>query len=144
MIYCSGCGTQLKDDAKFCPQCGAAPKQGTAEQQAQSEGVSSNDKTMAVLSYFFFFLPLIAAPESRFARYHANQGLILLLTYIAMGIVNSVLYRILGWRLWALVGLVFALGYLFVTALGIIGIINAAQNREKPMPLIGSLFTIIK
>ena len=41
----------------------------------------SDGKAMSILAYFgiLFFLPLVVCPQSRFGRFHANQGLILLL-----------------------------------------------------------------
>ncbi|NLA78908.1 MAG: hypothetical protein GX845_05135, partial [Erysipelothrix sp.] len=38
------------------------------------EDIEKN-KTMAGLAYLIFFLPLVAAPESKFGKFHANQGL---------------------------------------------------------------------
>src|ERR1035437_3247453 len=35
------------------------------------------NKAMAILGYIFFVIPLAAAPKSKFARFHANQGLLL-------------------------------------------------------------------
>lgn len=40
-------------------------------------------KTMAGLSYLLFFLPLVACHESKYAKFHANQALLLLITAIA-------------------------------------------------------------
>jgi hypothetical protein len=33
------------------------------------------NKVMAILAYIIFFIPLLAARDSHFAMYHANQGL---------------------------------------------------------------------
>ena len=56
-------------------------------------------KIWSILAYFgiLFFLPLVCAPQSRFGRFHANQGLILLLTSLILGIVNVVLQIMIGW-----------------------------------------------
>ncbi len=45
-------------------------------------------KGLAVLAYIFFLIPLIAAPNSKFARFHANQGLLLfiLLVIVVFGV----------------------------------------------------------
>ena len=32
-----------------------------------------NNKTIAGLAYFIFFLPLLVSPQSKFARFHANH-----------------------------------------------------------------------
>jgi len=112
---------------------------------------AQNNKAMGILAYFIFFIPLLAAKESRFARYHANQGLILLIFYVGIGIINSILSGIFvvslltgGFGAWAIISLIFTLVYLALAAVGILGIVNAAQGKMKPMPVIGSLFTIIK
>jgi len=40
-----------------------------------------------------FFVPLVMCPTSKLGRYCANQGLLVLLTYMALGLVRG----ILGW-----------------------------------------------
>ncbi len=45
------------------------------------------NKTIAGLAYVLFFLPLIACPDSKFGRFHANQALLLVLVSIAGNIV---------------------------------------------------------
>jgi uncharacterized membrane protein len=113
------------------------------------EDIQQN-KTMAILAYFIFFLPLLAAKESKFARYHANQGLVLLLAFIAVAIVSSIITSIIvaamtfsGLGALAIVGLLFTLVDIAIGVLGIIGIVNAAQGKVKPMPVLGGI-TIIK
>ncbi|PWW05041.1 putative membrane protein [Paenibacillus cellulosilyticus] len=96
--------------------------------------VQSN-KGMAIVAYIIFFIPLLAAPNSAFARYHANQGLTLFITCVALNIVLGII-PIIGWLL-----LPFAnLGCL---ALAVIGIASAAQGGAKPLPVIGK-YTLIK
>ena len=111
------------------------------------EDIQAN-KTMAILAYFIFFLPLLAAKDSRFARYHSNQGLILLIFYVAAAILSSILTAIFvatfSLGILALLSILFTLIYLALAVLGILGIVNAAQGKAKPMPVIGGLFTIIK
>ena len=113
------------------------------------EDIKQN-KAMAILAYFIFFLPLLAAKDSRFARYHANQGLIVLIGYIALYIVQAILTAILfagmtyaSLGALGIVSLLFTLLYLGLLVLQILGIINAAQGKAKPVPILGG-FTIIK
>ena len=110
------------------------------------EDVQQN-KAMAILAYFIFFLPLLAAKESRFARYHANQGLIVLIAYVALYIVqlilSAILFAGLAFGVFAIVSLLFTLLYLGLLVLLILGIVNAAQGKAKPVPVIGG-FTLIK
>jgi len=95
---------------------------------------------MAVFAYIgiLFLIPLLAAKESPFARYHANQGLVLFLFEIAAGIVMS----ILGWIpvLGTIINIVL---WLVIVALCIIGIINAVNGKCKDLPVIGK-FRLIK
>ncbi|UVI30689.1 hypothetical protein [Paenibacillus spongiae] len=102
--------------------------------QPDPNDVQTN-KVMAVLAYILFFVPLLAAKDSPFAMYHANQGLVLFLAAVGVNIVLSII-PIIGWIL-----LPFANLAIFVYI--IIGIINAANGRMKPLPFIGTV-SIIK
>lgn len=45
-------------------------------------GFESDDiekKVVAAFAYLIFFIPLLAAPDSKFAKFHANQGFWLLI-----------------------------------------------------------------
>ncbi|HMM31154.1 MAG TPA: hypothetical protein PKB13_05165 [Clostridia bacterium] len=107
--------------------------------QAQEDVYSVEDieknKTMAGLSYLLFFLPLVACPESKYAKFHANQGLILLITSVA-GIVILSLIPIIGWVL----APIFSIA---VLVLGILGLINGFGGKAKRLPVIGK-FNILK
>jgi uncharacterized membrane protein len=99
--------------------------------QADKADVEKN-KAMAVLAYFIFFLPLLAAKDSKFAMYHANQGLLLVLLALAVNVVGGII-PIIGWFL------IFPLGNLFCFILFILGIINSSKGEMKPLPLIGGI-----
>ncbi|WP_019533422.1 hypothetical protein [Paenibacillus ginsengihumi] len=89
------------------------------------------NRWIAAVSYLLFFLPLLAAKQSRFAMFHANQALTLLLAAIAANIV-------LGWI--PIVGaFLLSLINLGLLVLVIIGILNATSGLMKPLPIIGSI-----
>lgn len=93
------------------------------------------NKTAGGLAYIIFFLPLIMCPESKYGKFHANQGLLLLIvTFVGYFILG--LIPIIGWLLMP----VFGIG---VFILGIIGLINGFQGKAKRLPLFGNI-TIIK
>ena len=96
--------------------------------------VQSN-KVMAILAYFgiLFLIPLFAAKESPFARYHTTQGFVLFLF--------MVVFNILAWI--PKLGWISYIGYLIGFVFFIIGVINAAGGKMKPLPLIGNI-TLIK
>ena len=99
-----------------------------------------NSKIWAALSYvgILFILPLLVnGGQSRYAKYHANQGFILFLADVVAGIVGAILGKIpvLG-------GILSALISLATLALMIIGILNAANGKAKQLPLIGNLLHV--
>jgi uncharacterized membrane protein len=65
------------------------------QSSVQWEDINEN-KTMAILAYILFFVPLLAARESKFAMYHANQGLVLFLAAMAVNLIGS-LIPVIGW-----------------------------------------------
>jgi len=90
------------------------------------------NKGMAALAYLLFFIPLVAAKDSKFAKFHANQGLNLLLLSVAIDIVGTII-PIIGWFI------ILPLGGIFCFVLFIMGIVNAFNGEEKKLPLIGNI-----
>ena len=109
------------------------PADYTAEMDAQD---INDNKVMAVLAYFglLFLIPLLAAKESKFARFHTNQGIVLFIVSIIASIISVI--PIIGWIIGGLAGLC-------TFILFILGIANAVQGKAKDLPLIGS-FRILK
>lgn len=158
MAFCNKCGNQLPDGANNCPNCGAPV--GDTQQNAQAfvnnmmntedstaqfdpQDITAN-KGMSVLAYIgiLFLIPLLACPNSRFARFHTNQGLVLFLLGVAIGIVTAIigLIPVIGWIFG---GLISAAGSIFTLVLMIMGIVNAAQGQAKELPIIGKI-TLLK
>ncbi len=98
------------------------------------EDIEKN-KTMAGLAYLLFFLPLITCPESGYAKFHANQALILLIVGIAGNVILGII-PVIGWMLMP----IFGIGVLI---LGIMGLVNGFGGKAKRLPLIGK-FDILK
>ena len=100
----------------------------------------NQNKVMAVLAYFgiLFLVPLLAAKESKFAQFHANQGIVLCILWIAIGILNFILSMILRNASW-ISSILCSLLYLVCGILAIIGIVNAAQGKAKELPIIGKI-----
>ena len=111
----------------------------------EEEDIRQN-KTMAGLAYILFFLPLIVCKDSRFGRFHANQGLMLLILSIAGYIVISVITAILAtitWRLFGFISLLYSLFGLFILVLALYGLVNGLNGKAKELPVIGR-YRIIK
>ncbi len=153
MLTCKQCGTQVEDGVMNCTNCGApieSPVQqnqpidlsekfnefnNTADTTAEYDAQDiEKNKVMAVLAYILFFIPLLAAKDSKFARFHTNQGLVLFLGGIIASVVAVI--PVIGWIVAPIAGLV-------ITVLAIIGILNALNGRAKELPVIGK-FKILK
>lgn len=169
MAFCSKCGAQLEDGSKFCPSCGEAVEMSTEDKVSaaasdfgskvaklnDTEDVTSefdakdisDNKAMAILAYlsWLVLIPIFAAKNSKFARYHANQGLVLALFEAAYWIASAILtalFTFLFWRVFALVTVltvILRLANLAFLALTVIGIVNAAQGKAKALPIIGKI-----
>lgn len=103
--------------------------------EAQTNDVEEN-KIYGILAYIgiLFIVPLLAAKDSPFAKFHANQGAILFIAGVAVNVVWIV--PVLGW----IVGF---FGWIAVLGLAVMGIINAANGKMEKLPLIGD-FELIK
>lgn len=144
MRICRKCGAQVADGVMVCPQCGAPMIEPPKTPQQDVE----QNKVMAVLAYIgiLVLIPILAAKESKFARFHANQGLILLITEVAYSIFVPVVIKIvafISYVLAGIVGIALGLAWLLLLVLAIIGIINAVKGEFKQLPLIGQ-FQILK
>ena len=99
-------------------------------------GLSSDEKGLSVLAYIgcLFFIPLLVRPNSKFCKFHANQGLVLFI----MGYLVSFALKFVPF----VHGILAMVWGLFTLALMIIGIINAVNGQMKDLPLIGSIHLI--
>lgn len=104
---------------------------------------SSNEKVFNVLAYIgiLFLVGLIADGQNPKVRFHVNQGLVLFLAEVILGIVCSIIGAIpfIGFIGSICSGVI---GILSVVLM-IIGIIHAANGEEVPLPVIGGI-TILK
>lgn len=107
--------------------------------QASPEDVDKN-KAIAIIGYLLpilFFIPLVSdAKNSPFAKFHANQHLILLIGYVIVQVAANII-PFLG------LALIMPLGMLALLVVAIMGLIGAANGQMKPMPVIGGI-TILK
>ncbi len=170
--FCNGCGTACEQPAQGQP----APEQpapagdffdnainkvkglnDTPDETATHDPADiQNNKVMGILAYIglLVFIPAFAVKNSRFAKFHANQGLNLLILEGAYGIVQFILTLILravfplrytalfvvtrGGVYGVLIGLLSAL-WLVPLGLMALGIVNAAMGKAKELPVIGKI-----
>lgn len=100
---------------------------------------AQSNKVMGILAYLgiLVLIPIFAAPNSKFARFHANQGLVLLIAGFVVAFVLSFLSNI------PLLGIIFSLlsfvWGLCTLAFMVIGILNVINGTAKELPIIGTV-----
>jgi len=87
----------------------------------------------AILQIFFpilFFLPLVCCQNSAYGKFFANQGLLILILYLASGVINII--PILGQ---------IACVIIFVATLvfAILNAVNASSGVRKGIPILGGI-----
>lgn len=95
----------------------------------------NSHKAVAAAAYILFFVPLVTDPSSAYARFHANQGLLLFILSIISGIIG--LIPIIG----TIVSFILGIAILIMLVLGIV---NGSQGRAKELPFIGGIKILTK
>lgn len=99
-----------------------------------------NNKAVAGIAYLgiLFWLPLVAAPNSAYGKFHANQALVFFIVCIAASLVSG------------LVGLIPIIGSILSLAISlaefamfVLGLYNGFSGKMRKLPFIGDI-TIIK
>jgi uncharacterized membrane protein len=146
MAFCSACGTQMADNAAFCPKCGKTGGTGIAPVPAStSPGAASGSLPMAenvagMLAYFtiipaILFLLIEPFNRNRFVRFHAFQCLFTCGALIVLHIVLSIFSHILPFLmfgLWSLLGLA-------ELVLWILLVVKAYQHEMFKLPIVGDM-----
>lgn len=91
------------------------------------------NKTMAILAYFIFFLPLITkSKDSPYAKFHANQSLILFIFTVCGHIIAGFMPFFVSFLISSII-MIGSLVFWFM------GVINAANGKMKKLPFIGGI-----
>lgn len=103
------------------------------EQNSTNAMVEDEAKNIAVISYITIIGLIVAFVMNNdkkypFARYHISQSLGLALTGLVLGIVAMI--PILGW-------IIYILGFFVIVYMWIMGLLNAVNKVEKPVPIMG-------
>lgn len=152
MGYCGRCGSELKEGAEACPACGTVlGKEGLNKRRMKGYGKKvsikfekediQENKAVAVLAYLGILaaVPLFLAKDSKFARFHAGQGLAVLAASVGYNIMAGIIGNILtmfSWRFYYLIGPMRMAGAVFLV-LSAMGIANAVNGEARELPIIG-------
>ena len=98
---------------------------------------ATSGKTMAMLAYLVFFIPLLMEDmkKNNFVMYHTEQAIVLVIINLVVAIVGTITCGI---------GLILYIPWLIFL---IMGIMNASKGECKPMPLVGQFgekFNLVK
>ncbi len=107
------------------------------------------NKFLTIIGYIplLFLIPMLTAGDSKYAKFHANQGLILTIFAAICAVINQLVKFVIGWipLIGGVISTIISLALGLATlAYIIIGILNAIQGRAKKLPLIGDLIDVIK
>ena len=103
--------------------------------QADPEAVPVSDglnKLMGILAYLgvLVLIPLLAVKDSKFVKFHVNQGLILLICSVVVYFVGRILPDL---------SLLVKILDVAILVLAVIGIYNVIKGETKKLPLIGNI-----
>lgn len=134
-MFCSKCGAQLTEGAKFCEVCGSPvqadtntkqidPQENRAESRNSASNTALSTTATSVVAYMTWIGFLIAyfGGDREGAKFFLNQALVFNLFFLAC------LIPFIGW-LWGI--------YMLVCF--ILGVIWAAEQKETELPLIGMI-----
>ena len=137
-MFCSKCGTENPEEAKFCSKCGAGlgvaatPTEGAAKLEAESStGLSANVAGLLcyVLGWVTGIVFLVLEKKSVFVKFHAWQSI---MTFGVLFVISLILswIPIIGWIMGTLIGI---LSFI----LWIILIVQAGTGKMWKVPLAG-------
>lgn len=98
--------------------------------------IKEDGKTMAIIAYITIIGLIIAfvmnnEKKNQFTSYHIRQSLGVALVALALSLINVI--PILGW-------IISFLGFFVILFLWIMGLVNAINVKEIPVPILGKKF----
>jgi len=148
------------------PDCSNQPQQnawqpGPPQPPSRPQTDAEANKLWGILSYLWCLavVTVFAAPkQSKFARFHANQGLVLFIVSTAMLVIREIFWLIcshgynyqnywlyyydysMSWLRYSVIFSVIGIAIvIFMIVFTLIGISNASNGRMKPLPLLGKI-----
>ena len=129
--------------------------QAPVQQPVTPEADVQQNRGIAWLSYMglLFLIPMFAKKDSEYCQFHVKQGATLFAVELAYAIVTRILLAIINaifpgdWFLYFysystvynVFNVIFSAGYIFLTVLAIIGIVNAATGKKNELLLLGKI-----
>lgn len=163
MKICKRCGEQVDEGKGFCLSCGAMFEDDENERVGIEEKAdfekfleSGRDytheydardivenKMYAMFSYILilFLIPLLIKPTSKYCRFHVNQGIVLCISQLSIGILLMIVSYAFKWFYVGKIIFTFicvTVGIIALLYMGI-GVMNVYNSKAKELPIIGKI-----
>ncbi len=106
---------------------------------APRDAYRNRDITLLCYLPLLFWIPLVSRPRSRFARFHANQGLVLYIFLFTWWIIEAILTRFFNDQLLYFLSIILASFNILALILIGFGILSVTNEQARELPLIGRI-----
>jgi len=150
-MFCSKCGTENPEGAKFCSKCGAGlgaavkPTEGAAKPEAESStGMTANVAGLLcyVAGWITGIIFVVLEKKSKFVKFHAWQSIItfgaLTVVQIILSILGAIAVSLLSFGLWNFAHVLGIIVWVITVGLWIALILLAYQGKMWKVPLAGN------
>jgi uncharacterized membrane protein len=150
-MFCSKCGTENPEGAKFCSKCGAElgapakPSETIAKPEAESStGMSVN--TAGLLCYVAMWITgiifVVLEKKSKFVKFHAWQSIMtfgaLTVIQIILSILGAIAVATFSLGLWRFANVLGIIVWVIMVGLWIVLMLMAYQGKMWKVPLAGN------
>ena len=105
----------------------------------QKQPFDTKTRLCCVLAYvpFLFFLPLVFLKNNSRAKFHANQGLVLLIAFLVINAVIAIIDTFVV--LPVAKNAIFTICNMFLLAFVLLGVLHVCKEEDRPLPFIGKI-----
>ena len=150
-MFCSKCGTENPEGAKFCSKCGAGlgvaatPTEGAARPETESStGMTANVAGLLcyVAGWITGIIFVVLEKKSKFVKFHAWQSIItfgaLTVVQIILSILGAIAVSLFSFGLWNFAHVLGIIVWVITVGLWIALILLAYQGKMWKVPLAGN------
>jgi uncharacterized membrane protein len=150
-MFCSKCGTENPEGAKFCSKCGAGlgvvatPTEGAAKPEAESStGMTANVAGLLcyVAGWITGIIFVVLEKKSKFVKFHAWQSImtfgVLTVVQIILSILGAIAVSLFSFGLWNFAHVLGIIVWVITVGLWIALILLAYQGKMWKVPLAGN------
>jgi uncharacterized membrane protein len=150
-MFCSKCGAENPEGAKFCSKCGAGlgaavkPTEGAAKPEAESStGMTANVAGLLcyVAGWITGIIFVVLEKKSKFVKFHAWQSIItfgaLTVVQIILSTLGAIAVSLFSFGLWNFAHVLGIIVWVITVGLWIALILLAYQGKMWKVPLAGN------